>query len=123
MKYTKEHEWVRVEGNLAVVGISEYAQHALGDIVSLDLPQVGTKFKKGQSFAMVDSMKASSDVYAPISGEVAEVNSELSNNPQWVNESPQSKAWFIKLKPENLDELNSLMDEEAYKKYVSESSH
>ncbi len=123
MKFTKEHEWAKVDGNLVVVGITDYAQNALGDVVSLELPSVGKKFKKGDSFAMVDSMKASSDVYAPISGEVVGVNNQLVDNPQWVNESPYEKAWFVKIKPDNLDELNTLMDEGAYKKYLEESKH
>lgn|SRR3989338_1971938 len=123
MKFTKEHEWAKVDGNLVVVGISDYAQNALGDVVSLELPSVGKKFKKGDSFAMVDSMKASSDVYAPVSGEIVEVNNQLADNPQWVNESPYEKAWFVKIKPDTLDELNGLMDEGAYKKYLEESKH
>ena len=123
MKFTKEHEWAKVDGNLVVVGITDYAQNALGDVVSLELPSVGKKFKKGDSFAMVDSMKASSDVYAPVSGEIVEVNNQLADNPQWVNESPYEKAWFVKIKPDTLDELNGLMDEGAYKKYLEESKH
>ena len=123
MKFTKEHEWAKVDGNLVVVGISDYAQNALGDVVSLELPSVGKKFKKGDSFAMVDSMKASSDVYAPVSGEIVEVNNQLADNPQWVNESPYEKAWFVKIKPDTLDELNGLMEEGAYKKYLEESKH
>ena len=99
MKFTKEHEWVRIENGIVVVGISDYAQRALGDVVSLDLPKPGRIVKKGDSFAMVDSMKASSDVYAPVSGEVVEINIELMDNTAWINESPYEKAWFVKIKP------------------------
>ncbi|MFH1520704.1 MAG: glycine cleavage system protein GcvH [Candidatus Micrarchaeota archaeon] len=118
MKFTKEHEWVNIKGEVAFVGISDYAQKALGDIVSLDLPKVGSTVKQGQSLGVVDSMKASSEIYSPLSGEVLEVNNELDANPQWVNESPQEKGWMAKLKPTNVSELDGLMSEEEYKKYL-----
>lgn len=114
MKFTKEHEWVELREGLAVVGITDFAQKALGDIVSLELPKIGAKFKAGESMAIVDSMKASSDVYAPISGEVVEVNSELLTSPQLVNESPYEKGWMVKLKPSNPREFDKLLDEKAY---------
>lgn len=118
MKFTKEHEWVDIQGEIAFVGISDYAQHALGDIVSLDLPKVGVVVKQGQALGVVDSMKASSEIYSPLSGEVLEVNKELESNPQWVNESPQEKGWMVKLKPSNMSDLDGLMSEEEYKKYL-----
>lgn len=118
MKFTKEHEWVEVKDGIAIIGISDYAQHALGDIVSLELPKIGAVFKQGQAIGVVDSMKASSEVYSPVSGEVLEANKELEANPQWLNESPQEKGWMAKLKASNLAELDSLMDEESYKKYI-----
>lgn len=118
MKFTKEHEWVEIREGLAVVGITDFAQKALGDIVSLELPKVGAKFKQGDSIAVVDSMKASSDVYAPVSGEVVEVNTELLTAPQLVNESPYEKGWMVKLKPSDLKELDKLMDEKAYEEYT-----
>lgn len=123
-KFTKEHEWVKIEGDVATIGITDYAAHALGDIVSLELPKVGARFSQGQSVLMVDSMKASSDVYAPVSGEVVEVNSELESSPQLINESPTEKGWMVKLKVGDVSaELAKLMDESAYKKYVEESKH
>jgi glycine cleavage system H protein len=119
MKFTKEHEWVEIKDGIALVGISDYAQHSLGDIVFLELPKVGAVFKQGQTLGVVDSMKASSEIYCPISGEVVEANKELEGNPQWVNESPQEKAWLAKLKPADLAELDKLMDEAAYKEYIA----
>lgn len=119
MKFTKDHEWIRMDGEVAVIGISDYAQKALGDVVSLELPKVGRMLKQKESFSIVDSMKASSDVYAPVSGEVAEVNSDLNNNPQWINESPYEKGWMIKIKVANASELDALMDEAAYNTYLS----
>jgi len=118
MRFTKEHEWVEVREGVAVVGITDFAQKALGDIVSIELPKIGAKFKQGEPMAIVDSMKASSDVYAPISGEVVEVNSELLAKPQLVNESPYEKGWMAKLRPSNLKELDSLMDEKAYEEHT-----
>lgn len=118
LKFSKEHEWVRVEGELVVIGISDYAQKALGDVVSLDLPKKGAVFEQSKPIGMIDSMKASSDVYAPIGGEVIEVNEELNNNPEWINQSPYEKGWLVKIKPNNLAELEGLMDEEKYNEYT-----
>ena len=118
MKFTKDHEWVRVEGENAVVGITDYAQKALGDIVSLELPKTGAKYKQGQHFSIVDSMKASSEVYAPISGEVVEVNESLRNQPDLINTAAENEGWFFKLKPANLSEIDSLMDENSYKAFA-----
>lgn len=124
LKFSKEHEWVRVEGNVAVVGITGYAAKALGDIVSLELPKVGAVFKQGASLAMVDSMKASSDVYSPVSGEVVEVNSALDSSPQFVNDSPTGDGWMVKLKVGDVSgELAGLMSEADYNKYVEGLKH
>ena len=120
MKFTKEHEWVKLEGNVGTVGITYYAQSHLGDIVSLDLPKVGAKTKQFSEMAMIDSMKASSPVYAPVSGEVVGVNDELSSSPQLVNQFPQEKGWLVKIKVSNPKELDTLMDEGQYKKFCEE---
>ena len=97
-RYTKEHEWVRVEGDVATVGITDYAQHELGDVVYVELPKPGAKLNAGQSFGTVESVKAVSDIYAPVAGEVTEVNSSLSETPEAINKDPHGKAWLIKLK-------------------------
>ncbi|MBV8552262.1 MAG: glycine cleavage system protein GcvH [Acidobacteriaceae bacterium] len=118
-KYTKEHEWVHIEGNQATVGITDHAQNELGDIVFVDLPLPGTSVTKGQTFGSVESVKAVSDIYAPVSGEVAEANELLSKNPEKLNEDPHGNGWLIKVKlassPKELDELMSAAD---YQKYV-----
>ncbi|MFH0818049.1 MAG: glycine cleavage system protein GcvH [Candidatus Micrarchaeota archaeon] len=120
MKFTKEHEWVRLEGDVATVGITNYAQSHLGDIVSLDLPKVGTNVKQSAEVAMIDSMKASSPVYSPVSGEVVAINGEITSSPQLVNESPEEKGWMLKIKVSNKKELDALMDEGQYKKFCEE---
>jgi len=118
IRYTKEHEWVKVDGDVATVGISPYAQEQLGDVVFVELPEVGKKVEKGKEMAVVESVKAASEVYAPISGEVTEVNSALTDAPATVNEDAMGKGWFAKLKLANKSDLDGLMDEAAYKKYV-----
>jgi glycine cleavage system H protein len=118
IRYTKEHEWVKVDGDTATVGISPYAQEQLGDVVFVELPEVGKKMEKGKEMAVVESVKAASEVYAPISGEVTEVNAALTDAPATVNEDAMGKGWFAKLKLTNKADLDGLMDEAAYKKYV-----
>jgi glycine cleavage system H protein len=118
IRYTKEHEWVLVDGDTATVGISPYAQEQLGDVVFVELPEVGKKVEKGKEMAVVESVKAASEVYAPISGEVAEVNNALTDAPATVNEDALGKGWFAKIKLANKGELDGLMDEAAYKAYV-----
>jgi glycine cleavage system H protein len=118
IRYTKEHEWVKVDGDTATVGISPYAQEQLGDVVFVELPEVGKKVEKGKEMAVVESVKAASEVYAPISGEVTAVNSALTDAPATVNEDAMGKGWFAKLKLTNKADLDGLMDEAAYKKYV-----
>jgi len=120
MKFTKEHEWVEVEGRIATVGITDYAQHALGDVVSIELPKVGKAYRQKESISIVDSMKASSDVYAPLSGEVVEANDGLLANPQWVNEEPSGKGWIAKIKPSDLSELDSLLSSEEYATWIEQ---
>ncbi len=119
-RYTKEHEWIRVEGDTATVGITDYAQHELGDVVFVELPKVGAKLKAGQSFGTVESVKAVSEIYSPVSGEVAEVNAALATAPEKINQDPQGSAWLVKLKLADRKELASLMDEAAYHAYVAE---
>ncbi len=118
LRYSQEHEWVRLEGDTATIGITPYAQEQLGDVVFVELPEIGKKVEKGKELAVVESVKAASEVYAPISGEVVEVNSALTDAPATVNEDALGKGWFAKLKVADKGQLTSLMDEAAYKKYV-----
>jgi glycine cleavage system H protein len=103
-----------------VIGVSDYAQHLLSDVVYVELPEVGDTLTKGESLGTVESVKAAEDAYAPVSGEVVEVNAELEDNPEWVNEHPYGKAWLVKVTPSDLGELNDLMDVATYEKYVAE---
>ncbi len=118
VRYTEDHEWIRLEGDTAVVGISQYAQEQLGDVVYVELPEVGRKVEKGKEMAVVESVKAASEVYAPISGEVVAANAALTAEPAKVNADPMGDGWFVKLKIANRAELEKLMDEGAYKKFV-----
>ncbi len=118
LKYSKEHEWVRVEGDVAVVGISDYAQAQLGDVVFVELPEVGTQVAKDGEAAVVESVKAASEIYAPVSGEVVEVNDALGDDPEMVNGSPTGDGWFFKLRIGDPSELDGLMDEAAYLEFV-----
>ena len=113
-KFSKDHEWIRVEGDTATVGITDHAQGQLGDVVFVELPEIGRKVKAGEACAVVESVKAASDVYAPISGEVTGGNDALSNTPSMVNEDAQGKGWFFKLKLADPKELDKLMDKSAY---------
>ncbi len=119
VKFTKTHEWVKVEGDVATCGITDYAQKELGDVVFIELPQKGSKVTQFQQMATVESTKAASEVYAPLSGEVVEVNEELTNNPQWINEDPYGKGWIIKVKLSNLAELDNLLSEDEYRDIVA----
>jgi glycine cleavage system H protein len=118
VRYSKDHEWVKVDGDTATVGITHYAQEQLGDVVFVELPDVGKKVEQGKQMATVESVKAASEVYAPISGEVLEVNSALTDAPATVNEEAQGKGWFAKLKIADKGQLAGLMDEAAYEKFV-----
>jgi glycine cleavage system H protein len=113
-RYTRDHEWARLEGDLAVVGISKYAQDQLGDIVYVELPEVGKKLDKGAEAAVVESVKAASEVFAPIAGEVVEVNTALTDQPGKVNEDPEGSGWFIKLRPLKRTDVETLMDAKEY---------
>jgi glycine cleavage system H protein len=121
-KYTKEHEWVNVEGDVATIGITNYAQEQLGDIVSVEVPKIGKEFSKDESLALIDSMKTTSDLYAPISGEILEVNDELDSQPELLNEDPYEKGWILKLKIKNMDELANLMSMEEYEAFVEKEA-
>ncbi|MGK2909294.1 MAG: glycine cleavage system protein GcvH [Sphingobium sp.] len=116
--FTDEHEWIDVEGEIATVGITDYAQEQLGDIVFVELPVEGAKFDKGDDAAVVESVKAASDVYAPISGEVIEANGALEDEPALVNSDPEEDGWFFKLRIADTSELEGLMNEAAYRKFV-----
>jgi glycine cleavage system H protein len=117
-RYTKDHEWIRLEGDVAVVGISDHAQEQLGDIVFVELPEIGKKIGKGDAAAVVESVKAASEVFAPVGGEVVAVNAALSDSPGAVNEAAEGGGWILKLKPDNTADLNALMDEDAYKAFL-----
>jgi glycine cleavage system H protein len=118
VKYSNEHEWIRVEGDVGTVGISQYAQEQLGDVVFVDLPQPGRKVAKGESVAVVESVKAASDIYTPASGEITEANPALADSPGDVNADPMGKGWFYKIKLDNLADLEGLMDQAAYDEFV-----
>jgi glycine cleavage system H protein len=119
-KYTKDHEWVRVEGDTATVGITDYAQEQLGDVVYVELPDIGKSVAVGDEAAVVESVKAASEVYAPVSGEVVEVNEALADAPNGVNEDAAGAGWFVKLKLSDASELENLMSEDEYKTYLAE---
>jgi len=119
VKYTKEHEWIKVEGDTATIGITEHAQQQLGDVVFVELPAVGRKVTKGGDAAVVESVKAASEVYAPVSGEVVAVNKELEGDPALVNRGAEGDGWFMKVKLSDKSELDDLMDKAAYDKFIA----
>ena len=118
VKYTDEHEWISIEGDVGTIGISAYAQEQLGDVVFVDVPQAGRKVAKGESVAVVESVKAASDIYTPASGEIIEPNAGLAETPGDVNTEPMGKGWFFKMKLANKSELDGLMDQAAYDAFV-----
>ena len=118
MKYTKEHEWLRVEGDLLVVGITEHAASALGDVVFLELPETGTQVAEGDDVCVIESVKAASDILAPVDGEIVAVNAALVDTPALVNEDPLGAAWFFKMKLDDLSVLDDLMDEDEYNELI-----
>ena len=120
IKYTDDHEYLRIEGDVATIGITNHAQEQLGDVVFVELPEAGKGFSKGDEVAVVESVKAAAEVYAPISGEVVEANSALEANPGLVNEDPEGDAWFIKIKISDTSELDGMMDADGYAKFVAE---
>ena len=119
-RFTKDHEWVRLDGDLAAIGITDFAQSQLGDVVYVELPEVGRWLEQGKAAAVVESVKAASDVFAPVSGEVAEVNEELAADPARVNADPMGEGWFLKMRLADPKELEALMDEAAYQRFVAE---
>ena len=119
LRYTREHEWVRIEGDVGTCGITDYAQSQLGDVVFVELPAVGRSVARGGDAAVVESVKAASEVYAPVSGEVVAVNEGLPDNPALVNQSPMDEGWFMKIRFSDTGELAGLMDEAAYKAYLA----
>ena len=120
LKFSKDHEWVAVEGDIATIGITDHAQQALGDVVFVELPELGRVVAAGEACAVVESVKAASDVYAPISGRVVEVNSALADNPGTINSDPAGAGWFFKLEPSAPAELAELMDDAAYHRFVED---
>lgn len=117
-KYSQEHEWIRVEGDVGTIGITQYAQEQLGDVVFVEVPQAGRKVAKGEACAVVESVKAASDIYAPVSGEVTEANAALADSPGDINAEPMGKGWFFKIRLSDKGELAGLMDEAAYDAFV-----
>jgi len=122
-KYTKTHEWIFAEGGTAAVGLTDHAQHEISDIVFVELPKIGAAISQGKACAVVESVKAASDFYAPASGEVTEVNSALVNQPALANQSPHGDGWFFKLKLSSLSELSGLMDYAAYQEFIKKEKH
>lgn len=118
LKYTKDHEWIRIEGDHGVVGITEYAQGELGDVVFVELPQVGKQVKQAETFGTIEAVKAVSDLYAPVAGEVVEINKDLEKSPESVNKEPYGKGWMLKIKLSNLPELGGLLDAKAYRALI-----
>ena len=118
MKYTEDHEWLRVDGDVVVVGITEHASTQLGDVVFIELPEAETKVTKGDDVVVIESVKAASDISAPVDGEIVEVNDALTDNPGKVNEDPTGDAWFFKMKVEDMGQLDDLMDEDAYNELI-----
>ena len=119
MKYTEEHEWLRIEGDLVVVGITDYAAKELGDVVFVELPEPETRVAKGDEVCVIESVKAASDILAPVDGEIVEVNAALTDNPALVNEDPTGEAWFFKMKLDDLGVLDDFMDEDAYAEFIA----
>jgi glycine cleavage system H protein len=119
MRFSKDHEWIEAEGDIATVGITAYAAEQLGDVVFVELPEVGKSLKAGDAFAVVESVKAASDVYAPVTGEVVAVNSALPDAPETINAMPEADGWFAKVKLANPAELDALMDRTAYEQFLA----
>jgi len=118
--YSEEHEWIKVEGDSGKVGITDHAQKEMNDILYAEVPMVGKKVKKGETIGAIESVKTVADVYSPVSGEIVEINSELEDSPQFINESPYEKGWFVVIRLEDEDELEELMDAEDYADFIGE---
>jgi len=121
-RYTKDHEWIKIDGATGTIGITDYAQHELGDVVFVELPKIGVRIKAGESFGSVESVKAVSDIFSPVSGEITEINSALVDAPEKINHDPHGSAWLVRIKLENASEANALMDAKAYQTYVDEKA-
>ena len=122
LKYSREHEWIRVEGNLVTIGITDYAQEELGDIVNVELPDEGDEIHKDEAFGAVESVKASSEVFSPVSGKIVEVNEPLLDAPEMINEDPYDEGWMVKVELSDSSELDELMDAAGYVQYIEEES-
>lgn len=122
LKYSREHEWIRVEGNLVTIGITDYAQEELGDIVNVELPDEGDEIHKDEAFGAVESVKASSEVFSPVSGKIIEVNEPLLDAPEMINEDPYDEGWMVKVELSDSSELDELMDAAGYMQYIEEES-
>jgi glycine cleavage system H protein len=120
IRFTKQHEWIVMRNGIAIVGISDFAQDQLGDIVSIELPKVGSSFKQTQAIAIVDSVKASSDIFCPLTGEVSEINETLSEHPELINQSPYESGWIVQIRPSNPSDFDSLMTREEYDRFIGE---
>tara|TARA_B110000881_G_C18160439_1_gene310426 strand:+ start:175 stop:555 length:381 start_codon:yes stop_codon:yes gene_type:complete len=120
-KFTKEHEWVEKVDQIIIIGITEFAQDQLGDVVSIELPKVGSSFKQNEAMAIIDSVKASSDIYSPVDGEITETNEKLLEQPELINQSPNEEGWILKMKPNNPEQLDSLLSKEQYDNLVGQS--
>jgi len=123
VKFSKTHEWISIEDDIATVGITDYAQKELGDIVFIELPAPGDVVTQGAGFGTIESTKAANELYSPLSGAVVEMNSELVDNPQWINEDPQGKGWMVKIKMSNEGELEGLLDEAGYQEFIAQEAH
>lgn len=123
LKYTKTHEWVKVEGDIATVGITDFAQEQLSDIVYVDLGSIGKKVKQGDAFGTIEAVKAVSDLYAPISGEIVAINEDLKTSPDLVNKEPYGKGWMVKIKISDAEELKNLLDAKGYEELVGKTTH
>ena len=119
LRYSKDHEWVKVDGDVASIGITDYAQHSLGDVVYVDMPRVGDKFGTHEAFGSVESVKAVSEIFTPVAGEVVEVNDTLNDTPEKVNSDPYGDAWFVKIKMENALEIDAMLSGDEYEEYLS----
>lgn len=120
LRYTEEHEWIRDEGGKATIGVSEYAQERLGDVVFVEMPEIGMKINKGEAFGVIESVKAASDIFMPVSGEVTGINRILEDHPEYINQSPYGEGWIIKVRMSDAAELSDLMDSEKYRKFVEQ---
>ena len=119
LRYSKDHEWVKVDGDVASIGITDYAQHSLGDVVYVDMPRVGDKFGAHEAFGSVESVKAVSEIFTPVAGEIVEVNDGLNDTPEKVNSDPYGEAWFVKIKMDNAGAADAMLSGEEYEEYLS----